>query len=129
MTTTLVNKQALVVEDDEQIAFLLQFILQREGYLVEIARDGRAALAAAERMAPPALATIDLMLPYIDGFEVLAQLRRRAGWARVPVILLSAKAQEKDIVRGLDIGANDYLVKPFMPDELRARIRRLLVAA
>jgi DNA-binding response OmpR family regulator len=118
----------LVVEDDEQIAYLLQFILEREGYEVEFAPDAKAALALAARMPAPALATIDVMLPYFDGYELLARLRAQPGWDRVPVIMLSAKAQEKDIVRGLDTGANDYLVKPFMPDELRARIRRLVAA-
>ena len=118
---------ALVVEDDEQIAFLLRFILEREGYAVEVARDGKAALELAERLPLPALATIDVMLPYFDGCQLLRRLRAKPGWADLPVIMISAKAHEKDIVRGLDTGANDYLVKPFMPDELRARVRRMVL--
>lgn len=120
---------ALVVEDDSQIASLLQFILQREGYKVAIAPDSKAALTLSEELGPPTLATIDVMLPYFDGYQLLAQLRQREGWRHVPVIMVSAKAQERDIVRGLDTGANDYLVKPFMPEELRARIRRLVAAS
>lgn len=119
---------ALVVEDDEQIAYLLRFILEREGYEVQVAHDGRAALELAARLPRPALATIDVMLPYFDGCQLLARLRARPGWSGLPVILISAKAQSKDIVHGLDSGANDYLVKPFMPDELRARVRRLVQA-
>lgn len=121
-------KRALIVEDDEQIASLLQFILEREGYQVCTASDGRAALDEARRHGPPTLAMLDVMLPYVDGYQLMGRLREMPGWDRVPVIMLSARSQEKDIVRGLDSGADDYLVKPFMPDELRARIRRLVAA-
>lgn len=66
------------------------------------------------------------MLPHADGYELLALLRSRPGWEAVPVILLTARSQEKDIVRALEAGADDYMVKPFKPDELRARVRRLV---
>lgn len=115
-----------MIEDDEQILSLLQFILEREHFTVEIAREGRAAHACIERLAPPAIVTLDVMLPYVDGFQLLARIRSRAGWETVPVILLTSKSQEKDIVRALDGGASDYLVKPFKPEELRARVRRLV---
>jgi DNA-binding response OmpR family regulator len=68
---------------------------------------------------------LDVMLPYADGFQVLAKMRALAGWEDLPIIMLSAKSQEKDIVRALDAGASDYIVKPFKPEELRARVRRL----
>lgn len=117
---------ALVVEDDDQIAYLLRFILEREGYRVELAAEGRAAQDLIESMAPPALAMLDVMLPHVDGYQLLGMIRAREAWRTVPVLMLTAKSQEKDIVRALDAGASDYLVKPFKPDELRARIKRMV---
>ncbi|MNC92008.1 Transcriptional regulatory protein TcrA [compost metagenome] len=87
------------------------------------AADGRAAEKLIDTLAPPAIVTLDVMLPHADGYELLARIRARPGWEAVPVILLTARSQAKDIVRALDAGANDYLVKPFKPDELRARVR------
>jgi DNA-binding response OmpR family regulator len=117
---------ALVVEDDDQIAYLLRFILEREGYRVELASDGRAALALIGSIEPPALAMLDVMLPHVDGYQLLGSIRGMETWRDVPVLMLTAKSQEKDIVRALDSGADDYLVKPFKPEELRARIKRLV---
>jgi DNA-binding response OmpR family regulator len=116
----------LVAEDDEQIAYLLQFLLEREGYRVLLARDGQEALRFIDEIQPPQLAIFDIMMPYADGFEVLAHLRDKPDWRTVPVIMLTARSQEKDIVRALDAGASDYVVKPFLPEELKARIRRLV---
>lgn len=121
-------RAALVVEDDDQISHLLRFILEREGYAVSVARDGRAALELIGSLPPPAVVTLDVMLPHADGYELLGRIRAQPGWGAVPVLLLTARSQEKDIVRALDAGASDYLVKPFKPDELRARIRRLVKA-
>lgn len=115
----------LVAEDDSQIAFLLRFLLEREGYRVLLAADGRESQRLIDDTPPPALVILDVMMPYADGFEVLAYLRAKPGWRETPVIMLTARSQEKDIVRALDGGANDYVVKPFLPDELKARIRRL----
>lgn len=117
---------ALVVEDEEQIAYLLRFILEREGYTVELASEGRAAQDFITSSAPPALVMLDVMLPFVDGYQLLAAIRAQDGWEDVPVMMLTAKSQEKDIVRALDSGAADYMVKPFKPDELRARIKRLV---
>jgi two-component system alkaline phosphatase synthesis response regulator PhoP len=117
---------ALVVEDDDQIAHVLRFILEREGYNVHLAPDGRTAQHLIGSMPPPAIAIMGVMLPHFDGYELLSRLRATAGWQAVPVILLTALSQEKDIVRGLEAGANDYLIRPFKPEELRARIRRLV---
>lgn len=115
----------LVVEDNKEIAFLVQFLLEREGFRVELARDGRIAEQQIATMPPPGLAMLDVMLPYIDGFQLLEQIRRRKDWERVPVIMLTAKAQESAVVRALESGASDYVVKPFQPNELLARVRRL----
>lgn len=121
-----VARTALVVEDDAQIAHILRFILEREGFAIVPAATGGEAEALIDRLPPPALVTLDVMLPHTDGFSLLARIRARPGWETVPVILLTARAQERDIVRGLEGGANDYLAKPFKPEELRARIRRLV---
>jgi DNA-binding response OmpR family regulator len=119
---------ALVVEDDDQIAYLLKFILEREGFDVRIAADGKTAQEAIAKLAPPAVVTLDVMLPHVDGFQLLAEIRARPGWQSLPVLMLTSKSQEKDIVRALEAGAQDYIVKPFKPDELRARIKRLVKA-
>lgn len=117
---------ALIVEDDAQIAHILRFILSREGYEVHHAADGRTAEALIGTLPPPAIVTLDIMLPHTDGYELLKRLRATKGWEAVPVILLTARSQEHDIVRGLEGGANDYMVKPFKPDEFRARVKRLV---
>jgi two-component system, OmpR family, alkaline phosphatase synthesis response regulator PhoP len=117
----------LIVEDNEHISQLLQFMLERQGYRTHLAVDGLAARNAVETFAtPPQLVLLDVMLPYIDGFEVVALIRARAGWESVPVVMLTAKNTERDIVRALDAGASDYIVKPFQPNELLARVRRYL---
>ena len=116
----------LIVEDDEQIAFLLQFIVEREGFRVLLARDGRAAQKLIDESVPPALSMLDVMLPYVDGFQLIAHIRAKPAWRDSPILMLTAKSQEGEIVRALDAGANDYLVKPFQPNELKARIRRLV---
>lgn len=120
------RRAALVVEDDDQISFLLKFILEREGFAVELAGDGKRAAELIESMPPPAVVTLDVMLPYADGFQLLALIRSKADWSTVPVLMLTSKSQEKEIVRALEAGAADYIVKPFQPDELRARVRRFV---
>ena len=115
----------LLVEDDEHIAYILRFLLERNGFHVEQAVDGRQALARFTQ-APPNLVLLDIMLPYHDGIELVERLRATPGWQSVPVLMLSAKAREADIVRALELGADDYVTKPFQPEEVLARIRRLL---
>ena len=116
---------ALVIEDDEHIGKLLQFMLERENYRVHLSRDGRDGKTFIETQPAPAIALLDVMLPFFDGFQLVAQVRAQPGWEAVPVIMLTAKTQERDIVRALEAGANDYIVKPFQPKELLARVRRL----
>lgn len=126
MEATLDQPTVLIVEDDEQIAFLLQFIVEREGFRVLLARDGRAAQKLIDESVPPALSMLDVMLPYVDGFQLIAHIRAKPAWRDSKILMLTAKSQEGEIVRALDAGANDYLVKPFQPNELKARIRRLV---
>lgn len=114
----------LVVEDDEHIAQLLGFMLEREGHRVIHRADGEAAYQHVLAEVPPALVLLDAMLPYRDGLALLAEMRARTAWARVPVLMLTARSLEKDIVHALEAGANDYVVKPFQPQELLARVRR-----
>lgn len=119
-----------LIEDEEDVAFLLRFLLERSGYNVERAEDGRQAMARIELSADsdkvPDLVLLDIMLPYHDGLEILARLRAQPEWENVPVIMLTAKSREADIVRALEVGADDYVTKPFQPDELLARLRRFL---
>ena len=116
-------KRVLVVEDEPGIAFALEADLQTEGYEVAVATTGDEAARMA-RAEPFDLILLDVMLPGKDGFEVCRELRR-AG-LRTPIILLTAKAQEAEKVMGLELGADDYVTKPFSPRELRARIKAVL---
>jgi DNA-binding response OmpR family regulator len=115
-----------MVEDEEDIAFLIRYMLERHGFVVEHAADGRQALEHFAQAEPPDLTLMDIMLPYHDGLELIERLRAQPGWDSVPVLMLTAKAREVDIVRALELGADDYVTKPFQPEELLARIRRLL---
>lgn len=119
----------LLVEDDEDIAYLVTFMLSREGFEVLTASDGRQASIMIEEIAPPKLVLLDIMLPYVDGFQLIKQIRSKPEWQNTPVIMLTAKTQERDIVRALDYGASDYVVKPFQPEEFMARLRRFLKSA
>jgi two-component system alkaline phosphatase synthesis response regulator PhoP len=122
-------RTALVVEDDPDIGKLLQWVLQREGFEVVLVADGRNAMDRIAAGSATKLVILDLMLPHVSGHELLAALRASEAWRAVPVIMLTAKSQEKDIVKALDAGASDYMLKPFQPAELRARIRRLVPVA
>lgn len=115
---------AILVEDDPDLALLLQFILAREGYRVELCSDGRMAKARIAQP-PPQLVVLDIMLPYIDGFELIGLMRARSEWDAVPILVLTAQSRDYDIARALDGGADDYVLKPFQPEELKARLRRL----
>ena len=115
----------LVIEDDPDIVELLRYNLEREGYRVLVATDGERGLAEAVRH-PPELILLDLMLPGLDGLEVCRRLRAQDETRGTPVLMLTAKSEETDIVIGLELGADDYLTKPFSPRELLARVRALL---
>lgn len=116
----------LVVEDDVDIGQLLNFMLSREGYRVVMAGDGREASEKIATMAPPGLVLLDVMLPYLDGFQLYARIREQPLWRGVPVMMLTSKSQESDVVRALDAGVSDFITKPFHPAELVARVRRYL---
>ncbi|HRH20856.1 MAG TPA: phosphate regulon transcriptional regulator PhoB [Brevundimonas sp.] len=115
----------LVIEDDDAIATLIQYNLEKEGYDVAIAGDGEEGLVQADERLPD-LIVLDWMLPKVSGIEVCRRLRGRPESRNVPIILLTARGEESDRVRGLDVGADDYLTKPFSVPELNARIRAVL---
>jgi DNA-binding response OmpR family regulator len=115
----------LAADDDEDILGLVSFRLERSGYTVVQARDGEAALELAVKELPD-LAVLDVMMPKLDGFEVTRRLRADAATSRIPIILLTARAQDADVQRGFEAGADDYIRKPFSPDELRARVQAIL---
>lgn len=117
--------RVLIVEDEPDISALLAFHLEREGYQVFRARDGLDALQQV-RARPPDLALLDLMLPGIDGLEVCRRLRQDPATAALPIVMLTAKREEVDRVLGLELGADDYIVKPFSPKEVVARVRAVL---
>lgn len=117
---------ALVVDDDEDLVYLLQFLLQREGFIVHTAANGREANKFIATSKPTDIVITDLMLPYINGFELISQIRDDEDWRDVPIIVLSGKVTERDAVLALELGANDYVTKPYNPKVLAARIRRHL---
>lgn len=116
----------LIVEDDQDMVTLLRFLLEREGYEPILAADGRQARTLIQTMAVPRLVVLDVILPFHSGFELVTLIRSREAWREVPIVMLTADSAERDIVRALDAGANDYVVKPFNPKELLARLRRFL---
>ncbi|MBD3299152.1 MAG: response regulator [candidate division Zixibacteria bacterium] len=118
------QKRILVVEDERDIAELVVHYLQREGYRASQAADGRTALSRAESELPDLL-ILDLMLPGMDGLEVCRRLRQSHRTADMPIIMLTAKTEESDKIVGLEMGADDYIAKPFSPKELVARVKSL----
>ena len=119
------RRTALVVEDDPGVRYLLRFILDQQGYHALEAHDGRRALAALAGGPIADVVLLDIMLPGIDGLSLLKSLRRMRRWDGVPVLMLTANADEDSVQRALARGADDYLVKPFDPSELVARLQRL----
>jgi two-component system phosphate regulon response regulator PhoB len=118
----------LLVDDEPDALEVLGFKLRQAGYNALLAKDGARAIALA-RDERPALIVLDLMLPEVDGLEVCKILRRDANTAAIPIIMLTARAAEMDRVLGLELGADDYVTKPFSPRELLLRIKKLLVRA
>jgi len=118
------NRKIFVIEDERDIADLVVHSLQREGYTATPIGDGRTALARAESDNPDML-ILDLMLPGLDGLEVCRRLRQNQRTAGIPIIMLTAKSEETDKIVGLEMGADDYVAKPFSPKELVARVKSL----
>ncbi|OYV86830.1 MAG: DNA-binding response regulator, partial [Acidiphilium sp. 21-68-69] len=115
----------LVVEDEAPLVTLLRYNLEKAGFRVDEANDGGEALARIGESTPD-LVLLDWMLPTMSGIEVCRQLRRKPSTRDLPVIMITARAEDQDTVRGLETGADDYITKPFSPEALIARIRALL---
>jgi two-component system phosphate regulon response regulator PhoB len=115
----------LVVEDEDALATLLKYNLDKEGHQVGVASDGEEALMMVEERLPD-LMVLDWMLPKVSGIEVCRRLRQKSETRNLPIIMLTARGEESDRVRGLDTGADDYIVKPFSMSELAARVRAVL---
>ncbi len=115
----------LVVEDEDALSTLLSYNLEKEGYKVAVAADGEEGLMLVDERLPD-LIVLDWMLPKVSGIEVCRRLRNRTETRNVPIIMLTARGEESDRIRGLDTGADDYITKPFSMTELTARIRAVL---
>lgn len=122
---TMKKEKILVVDDEEDILELVRYNLAREGYTVVCAASGEAALKTAASD-PVDLIILDLMLPGIDGLEVARRLRQNSGTKETPIVMLTAKGEEADIVTGLELGADDYVTKPFSPRILIARVKAVI---
>jgi two-component system, OmpR family, phosphate regulon response regulator PhoB len=123
--TAAAGPRVLVVEDDPALAVMLRYNLEKLGYEVDEAADGQEALLRAAEAAPDIM-LLDWMLPSLSGIEVCRQIRRRPQTRDVPIIMLTARVEEQDSIRGLNTGADDYITKPFSMDALAARMRALL---
>lgn len=115
----------IIVEDEADIREVLEYNMEREGYQVLTAADGKQGLELI-RKTTPTLVLLDLMLPKIDGLEVCKRLKEDPETAAIPIIMVTAKGEESDIVLGLELGADDYMVKPFSPKELLARVKAVI---
>ncbi|HDZ49641.1 hypothetical protein LCGC14_1438880 [marine sediment metagenome] len=118
-------KKIVLAEDEPQIARLIEFKLKKEGYQVIWKENGEEALKAIKADKPD-LILLDIMMPVMDGYEVLRRVKEDENLKSIPVVMLTARAQEKDVVKGIDLGAEDYITKPFHPAELLARVKRIL---
>lgn len=119
------KEKILIVEDEKDIVKMLEYNLKKEGFRTAVAFDGEDALVSAKKEHPD-LVLLDLMLPEIDGLEVCKALKKETKTASIPIIMLTAKTQESDKIVGLELGADDYVTKPFSPRELIARIKAVL---
>ena len=121
------GKRVLIVDDEPNILISLEFLMKREGYEVQVARDGEEGLALAGRWRPDVV-LLDVMMPRKSGFDVCQAIRADAALAGMRIVMLTAKGRDTDVAKGLALGADAYLTKPFSTQELVRRVRELLVA-
>jgi DNA-binding response OmpR family regulator len=121
-------KRVLVVDDEPNIVMSLEFLMKRAGFEVQVARNGREALAALEGT-PPDLLLLDVMMPELDGYEVCARVRQRTDWSATKIIMLTARGRDAERQRGLSLGADRYVTKPFSTRELVEQAKELLGVA
>jgi DNA-binding response OmpR family regulator len=121
------SKKILVADDEPNIVTALEFLLQRNGFEVQVARNGDEALNLIESGRPD-LVLLDVMMPLKSGYEVCKRIRERADWSHIKVVMLSAKGRDAEVARGLDVGADLYITKPFSTRDLMGKIKQLLGA-
>jgi DNA-binding response OmpR family regulator len=121
------TKMILVADDEPNIVTALEFLLQRNGFEVQVARNGEEALNLIESGRPD-LVLLDVMMPLKSGYEVCKRIRERADWSHIKVVMLSAKGRDAEVARGLDVGADLYITKPFSTRDLIGKIKQLLGA-
>jgi DNA-binding response OmpR family regulator len=117
--------EILIVDDEPNIVLSLEYLMQQAGHTVRTARDGEAALAALQESVPD-LVLLDVMMPKKDGYEVLQAIRTQPEWKQIKVVMLTAKGREVEREKGLSLGADDYVTKPFATQELVAKVRQIL---
>lgn len=120
------SPRVVLVEDDEMSAELVRFLVKRQGFEFAHVADGQKALDMLISQEPPSAIILDWLLPFVDGMVVLKAIRQSPRWSHVPVLVLTGKTREEDIVKALDAGANDFIAKPFQPAELAARLKRIV---
>jgi DNA-binding response OmpR family regulator len=118
-------KRVLVVDDEPNIVMSLRFLMEREGFQVEVASTGQAAVAALDRE-PADLVLLDIMMPELDGFEVCQRIRSNPAWRATKVVMLTAKGRDVERDKGLALGADDYVTKPFSTRDLVAKVKQML---
>ena len=119
------STRILIVDDEPNIVLSLEFLMEQAGFEVAVAEDGEAALAQLAAFRPD-LVLLDIMLPRLNGYEVCQRMRAHPDWSRIKVVMLSAKGRELEVSKGLALGANAYVTKPFSTRELMALVRELL---
>lgn len=120
------GRTILVAEDQHHIRSLIEYKLKNTGYTVVTVEDGAAALKYAQEMKPD-LILLDVMMPLMTGFEVLAALKQNAETKDIPILMVTAQSNEDEVLKGLELGADDYITKPFSPNELAARVKTVLL--
>ena len=118
-------KKVLVVDDEVNIVISLEFLLKQAGYHLQVARDGAEALKKVAEFGPD-LVLLDVMMPKVNGFEVCQRIRENEAWDNIKIVMLTAKGREVEMTKGLDLGANAYVIKPFSTKALMSQIRALL---
>lgn len=119
------SKSVLIADDEPNIVISLEFLLEQAGYQIRVAHDGQEALEAVQRQ-PPDLVLLDVMLPRLSGFDVCQKIRENPAWQHMRIVMLTAKGREVEVSKGLALGADAYITKPFSTQELLAQVRDLL---
>ena len=123
---SIMGQTILVAEDQQPVRSLIEFKLRNSGYTVVCVEDGRAALQKARELKPD-LILLDVMMPLMTGFEVLGALRQEETTKKIPILMVTAQSNEEEVLKGLELGADDYITKPFSPNELAARVKTVLL--